>query len=123
METHGEVLVIEDSRELRHLFKIVLKRSHFGVLEAADGPEGLRLAHEHRPKMILCDVRLGQLSGYEVIGALKENSVTAAIPVIMVSGASDDGKAVKLGAYAFLTKPFSMHHLCATIRKALGQAE
>ncbi|HMJ88349.1 MAG TPA: response regulator [Candidatus Acidoferrum sp.] len=120
MHPHPKILVIEDNNELRTLFRAILKRQHLSMVEADDGAEGLVLAHEHKPLMILCDVHLKNSNGYEVLRQLKADPETNAIPVVMVSGAHDDGAALAAGADAFLSKPFTATEFLSLIRETLG---
>src|SRR5258708_27285752 len=82
------VLLIEDVKLLRVAGESVLRKAGYRVLTAADGEEGLSVAHDGRPDVILLDLLLPKLSGEEVLRQLKQNPATAHIPVVVLSGLS-----------------------------------
>lgn len=100
------ILVIEDSRFLQLVIERVLVKAGFRVLKTSDGEDGLRVAGENLPDLILLDMMLPKLGGVNVLRALKENAVTANIPVIVLSGLSQTNEAKLLGegAAAYLEK-------------------
>jgi len=101
------VLIIEDDEFFRELVSKNLSSNGFGVLGAIDGEKGVEKAKESKPDLILLDLLLPNLSGFEVLSALKQNSDTSSIPVIILSNLSskeDIEKGLKLGASDFLIK-------------------
>ncbi|MGI8549467.1 MAG: response regulator [Dehalococcoidia bacterium] len=105
-----KILIADDERSLRLLVHVTLRRDGVQILEAKDGTEALRIARAERPELILLDVQMPGMSGFEVCRMLKEEPETAPITVIMLTSQSQPsarqlGKQV--GANEYLTKPFS----------------
>ena len=101
-----KVLLVEDSKFLRLATERALVRAGYEVSSASDGEEALRVAGEQMPDLILLDMLLPKMSGPDVLGALKKNDLTKAIPVVVMTGMSQKN-AVKLqgdGAFGFLEK-------------------
>jgi CheY-like chemotaxis protein len=101
-----KILLVEDSKFLRLATERAMVRAGYEVTSAGDGEEGLRLAREKLPDLILLDMLLPKLSGPDVLKALKLDPTTAAIPVVVMSGLSQKNAArlEKDGAFAFLEK-------------------
>jgi CheY-like chemotaxis protein len=119
----AKVLVIEDEEILRESILNILKLNGFSAIEAVNGRQGLQLAKEWVPNLILCDIRMPELDGYEVLRALRQDPVTASIPVIFLTAESIQkviDKGQSLGAKGYLSKPFSTAQLLETINKELG---
>ena len=115
----GRVLVLEDERDVAELIRYTLAKEGYGVLLTTNGADALRLAREAPPDVILLDILVPQLNGWEVCRRLKEDPDLAGIPVIMVTGRVDEGDKVlgfELGADDYVTKPFSPRELIARIR-------
>lgn len=114
------VLVIEDNLDIRENTAEMLELEGFDVITAEDGQEGLELAIKHCPAVILCDIMMPKLNGYEVLKQLKENEKTLNIPFIYAS-ASVEKKEVKhamqLGADAYIRKPFDLNELMELVNK------
>jgi len=100
------ILVIDDNVHLQIAFKKILTSSGYRVELAGDGEEGLRLARDIRPDVILLDMMLPKLGGVEVLFALKQNSATKKIPVIALSGLpmTNEAKLRRDGAVSYLQK-------------------
>jgi len=117
-----QILLIDDAPGLRAEVADVLRFEGFGVLEAADGTEGLQQAHEHLPDLILCDVMLPKQDGFAVLQALQGDPDTASIPVFLISARTEDSLiqlGLMLGAKRFITKPFSLTRLLEAIHTQL----
>lgn len=80
---HEQILIIDDDEVLRYLLKGALANSGYRLMEANGGKEGIRLAHESRPKVIILDLAMPDLSGFEVLDMLKRDPETKEIPVII----------------------------------------
>jgi len=124
----GRVLVVEDEPDVAELLRYNLQKEGWAVLTVANGAEALRRAREARPDVILLDIMVPQLNGWEVCRRLKQDAETRAIPVIMVTGRVEEGDKVlgfELGADDYVTKPFSPRELIARIRAVVrrGKAE
>lgn len=101
------ILLIEDDRFLRKAAEAALRRQGFTVLTAADGEEGLRLARAEMPDLVLLDLIMPGLQGFEVLKLLKEGAATSAIPVMVLSNLGQDSdvkNAMEAGAVDYLIK-------------------
>jgi DNA-binding response OmpR family regulator len=117
----GTVLVVEDDRALRGLVAEVLADEGYDVLQAEHGRQGLRLAQEHEPSLILADQMLPGLSGLELLERLRACPSTRRIPVVLVSGLVaewDDPR-----PDGVLTKPFDLDVLLAHVERLLRSGE
>jgi DNA-binding response OmpR family regulator len=117
------ILLAEDDRFLRRAAESALKRAGFTVLPAADGEEALRLARAEKPDLVLLDLIMPKLQGFEVLKALKADPTTAMIPVVVLSNLGQDGdvqRALESGAVAYLVKAnLSLEELVVRARAAL----
>jgi len=116
------VLIVDDEPQIRRLLTVTLEANAYRVLATASGQEGVVLAAQHRPAMVILDLGLPDLGGQEVLRRLREWSNT---PVIMLS-VQDDGKgkvaALDAGADDYVTKPFNTDELLARLRVALRRS-
>jgi two-component system cell cycle response regulator DivK len=116
------VLVVEDQEDNRQILRDLLASAGIDMIEAADGPAGLAAAASERPDLILMDIQLPGLDGYEVTRRIKANPALSAIPVIAVTSyalSGDEDKARAAGCDAYVTKPYSPRQLLAKIREYL----
>lgn len=116
-----KILAVDDDDAIRELLTVQLKKNRYEVLTAADGEEALQKAQQ-QPDLILLDVMLPKLDGFEVCRRLKANPRTAAIPIIMLTAKSEEIDKVlglELGADDYIAKPFSMRELMAGIKAVL----
>ena len=119
---HPLVLVVEDDPAVRLLLQRVLEREDYRTCVAADGESALLAVEEHDPDLVLLDVGLPRLDGYEVTRRLRADRRTAALPIILLTGRTDLGDVVgglDAGADDFVSKPFRQPELMARIRSAL----
>lgn len=115
-----KVLVIDDDRDMRLLLTRYLQKHDFEVIEAATGKSALEILDKKEPDVILCDFKLGDMTGNDLLSRIKENY--RHIPVIIITGYGDIKIAVevmKLGAFDYVTKPLFPDEILLTIRKAL----
>ena len=112
------VLIIDDQAESRQSIRESLP-AHYKSIEAANGEEGIRLALEHLPDAITLDVEMPGMDGWKVLSELQKNTITAGIPVVMVTVHPTENKAAVLGANGFVSKPFDPAELSSTIRRSL----
>jgi two-component system cell cycle response regulator DivK len=118
----GRILVIEDHEENRRILRDLLTSGGYEIVEATTGPEGVSMAERERPNLILMDIQLPGMDGYEVTRRIKADPAFRAIPVIAVTSyalSGDEDKARAAGCDAYVTKPFSPRQLLAKIREHL----
>src|SRR5262249_49723810 len=118
----GRVLVVEDERDVAEVIRYNLAKEGYEVTLAGSWPDGLRLAREATPDLVLLDIMVPQLNGWEVCRRLKQDRDTAGIPVIMVTGRVEEGDKVlglEMGADDYVTKPFSPRELIARVRAVM----
>jgi two-component system cell cycle response regulator DivK len=118
------ILVVEDQEDNRQILRDLLTSADFEVIEAADGEAGLAAAAAHRPDLILMDIQLPILDGYEATRRLKADAALRAIPVIAVTShalSGDADKAHAAGCDAYISKPYSPRQLLAKVREYLSQ--
>ena len=118
------ILLVEDDRFLRKAAETSLTRHGYHVVTACDGEEALRLARSEKPDLILLDLIIPKVQGFEVLRTLKADAEMAAIPVIVLSNLSQDhdrDATLAAGAMAHLVKAnISLEHLVATVDRALA---
>lgn len=113
-----KILTIEDEKVSRTLLMNVLKAQSFQAIGAENGRVGVELANEYQPDLILCDIMMPEMNGYEVLKALQENPKTATIPFIFLTGKTqrdDVRRGMQLGADDYLMKPFDLDELLGAI--------
>jgi len=118
-QRRGRVLVVEDEPDVAELIRYNLVKEGWEVITAGSGADALKRVRDARPDVVLLDIMVPQLNGWEVCRRLKEDPDTRAIPVIMVTGRVEEGNKVlgfELGADDYVTKPFSPRELIARIR-------
>ncbi|HXK42048.1 MAG TPA: response regulator [Anaerolineae bacterium] len=124
----GTVLVVDDDRDTLTLLRTALRRQGLQVRTVTRGERALRMAQEQPPSLILLDLKLPGMDGYEVLQQLKRHPATANIPVVVMTGFAEPGNgsasAMKaLGATRFVTKPFSMEELGEEISRLVEGAD
>ena len=115
------VLVIEDDRTQRQLLSRVLETAGYRAIGVADGETGLRAVVEHQPDLVLLDLNLPRIDGFEVCRSLRADPLSATLPVIIITGhtsTEDMVAALDAGADDFITKPFQQVELLARMRSA-----
>lgn len=120
-----KVLLIEDDMVLRENTAELLELSNFEVITASDGKVGLKNAKTYIPDIIVCDIMMPELDGYQVLDHLSKNSKTKSIPFIFLSAKtehSDVRKGMNLGADDYITKPFTEDELVCAIKSRLAKA-
>jgi CRP/FNR family cyclic AMP-dependent transcriptional regulator len=120
------ILLIEDNAEIRENMTEILEISKYKVLTAADGKEGVALAAEHKPDIIVCDIMMPVLDGYGVIHILQKNEDTRNIPFIFLTAKAERAeirKGMELGADDYITKPFTGVELLNAVESRLKKID
>ena len=120
------VLVVDDDRPLRTLCRASLEDAGFRVVEAADGEQALASVHDEHPDLILLDIMMPGISGWEVTSTLLADRSTDQIPIIFMtarSELSDRVRAFGLGAQDYVTKPFDPRGLAETVARTLEEID
>ena len=121
----GRVLVVDDDAAVRLICSANLMAEGLQVLEAEDGLDALEQARRERPDLVLTDVKMPGLDGFQLAERLRRHEQTRRIPVIFLSGELGSGNAERaraLGAQAYLTKPFDPRRLAALVARELAAA-
>ena len=116
------VLIVEDNEKNRKLVRDTLQFKGFRTIEAETGEDGVRLAREQQPALILMDIQLPGIDGITALGQLRADPATAAIPVMAVTAsvmAQDRQKIVNAGFDAFQGKPISVREFLSTVQRLL----
>ena len=119
------VLVVEDSPVIQRLIDVCLRPSGFETIQCTDGPSGLAAAGEYSPDLVILDVGLPGMDGWEVLQAIREQSETSHFVVLVLTAHAQEETrqmADESGANAFLTKPFRPTELREMVARLVGQA-
>ncbi len=118
----GKILIVEDNPKNSKLMVDLLTVHGHETMVAEDGPVGLEMAEAEQPDLILMDVQLPGMDGYEVTKRLKAMESTKSIPIIIVTSFAMKGeerRAEEVGASAYIAKPIDIHHVIATVARFL----
>ncbi len=116
------VLVIDDDGSVRIALRLLLEGLGCSVVEAGNGRDGLDAAHRDRPNLILCDLDMPVMDGFETLRQIRRDPALCQVPVIVVSGLitrKSEEQVTSLGANAILRKPFSFDLLASLVRRLL----
>jgi two-component system cell cycle response regulator DivK len=116
------ILVVEDQEDNRRILHDLFTSHGYEIIEATNGLEGVSAAEMYRPSLILMDIQLPGIDGYEATRRIKKNPDLQKIPIIVVTSyalSGDDKKAFESGCNAYVTKPFSPRELLAKVREFL----
>ena len=116
------ILVVEDQEDNRRILRDLLGNAGFELIEAESGEDALAAVMARRPDLILMDIQLPQMDGYEATRRIKSNPEMKEVPIIAVTSyalAGDDAKALAAGCIAYVTKPFSPRALLAKVQEYL----
>lgn len=122
------ILIVDDEPDLVAVLRLGLQMEGFEVLEAADGEEGLRKAQQEKPDLLVLDLMLPRMDGYQVCRSLKFDARYKSLPIFILSarpGERDKRLALEMGADLFISKPYELKDLVTRIRQRLkldGQA-
>lgn len=116
------ILVVEDTEDNRQIIRDLLTSAGYEMIEAVNGEEGVAMAAQHRPDLILMDIQLPVLDGYEATRRIKAQPELKHIPVIAVTSyalSGDEAKTREAGCDGYVAKPFSPRQLLAKVREFL----
>ena len=116
------ILVVEDQEDNRRILRDLLASAGFDTVEAVTGEEGVRLAGEHVPDLILMDIQFPDIDGYEATRRIKSDPALSGIPIIAVTSyalSGDEEKAMEAGCDGYVAKPFSPRALLQKVRDQL----
>jgi two-component system, cell cycle response regulator DivK len=119
------ILVIEDTEDNRRIIGDLLTSVGYEVIEAVDGEEGVAMAESHRPDLILMDIQLPEMDGYEATRRIRAIPQLAEVPIIAVTSyalSGDEAKARAAGCDGYIAKPFSPRELLAKVREFLPES-
>ena len=117
-------LIVEDNEKNMKLVRDVLQVKGYATIEAGTAEDGIRLASERKPDLVLMDIQLPGMNGIEALGVLRADPATARIPVIAVTASvmQQDRKLItEAGFDAYIGKPINLKEFLATVRKWLGE--
>ena len=120
----GKILVIDDETDVLEVLRLVLSRSGYDVEASSSGMEGLARAQAGRPDLVLLDIMMQRMDGWEVLRALKSDADTRDIPVVILSARvepKDKIRGLQEGAVDYVTKPFAVREILEKIALILGQ--
>ncbi len=118
-----KILIVDDDPRMIHLLRIMLNMADFQVLTAESGQEGLNLARQELPDVIILDARMPHIDGFTVCETLCHEPATSHIPIVMLSAYAYIKEGLEAGASAYLMKPVPRNLLIDTIRDALRYAQ
>ena len=118
-----KILVVEDTEDNRQILRDLLSMAGYDMIEAHDGAEGVAKASEHKPDLILMDIQMPVMDGYEATRRIKADPALKAIPVIAVTAYTspeDEEKARTAGCDDYVAQPFSPRQMLAKVREIIG---
>jgi DNA-binding response OmpR family regulator len=124
--TPCKILAVDDENDVLLIVKTTLESEGYDVVSASDGETALEIAMEQKPDVIMLDIMMPGMDGFEVLEHLKENDETAEIPVIMLTGVEDKSKiqkAILSGIQYYIIKPFDVKEVVEKLRVVLRDQE
>jgi len=118
-----KILVVEDTEDNRQILRDLLGMAGYEMVEAQDGAQGVAMAAEHRPDLILMDIQMPVMDGYEATRRIKADPALVSIPVIAVTSyalSGDEAKTRAAGCDDYIAKPYSPRQMLAKVREILG---
>jgi chemosensory pili system protein ChpA (sensor histidine kinase/response regulator) len=117
-------LVVDDSITMRRVTQRLLERNAFRVVTAKDGLEAIGVLQDHRPDIILLDIEMPRMDGYEFAKHVRNNPDTADVPIVMITSRVSDkhkARAIEVGVNDYLGKPYQERQLLEAVRHQLGK--
>ncbi len=119
-----KILVVDDEPTIVRLMEFILARQGHEMIVAVNGEEALEKIKTHQPDLVLLDIMMPRIDGYEVAQKLRADPQTAALPIIMLSAKAQDEdirRGVEVGVDEYITKPFTPDHLVHVVSQYLGR--
>jgi DNA-binding response OmpR family regulator len=119
-----KILIAEDERDIRELITYTLQFAGYEVVSAGDGEEAVQLTLQEKPDLVLLDVRMPRMNGYEACKAIKADEKTKGIPVVFLSAKGQEAEiqaGMQAGAVEYMVKPFSPDQLTARVQVVLAK--
>jgi two-component system alkaline phosphatase synthesis response regulator PhoP len=120
-----KILIAEDEPHLREVLRFQLENAGYDVIEASDGEQAVEQAHQHQPDLLLLDVMMPHLDGYELTRALRSDPRYATIPIVMLTSKDariDQLRGLDAGADAYMTKPADAREIVRQVEALLARA-
>jgi two-component system cell cycle response regulator DivK len=117
------ILIVEDTEDNRQILRDLLTAAGYELIEAVDGAAGVAMAAKHKPDLVLMDIQLPLVDGYEATRRIKADPALSHIPIVAVTSyalSGDEEKARAAGCDGYIAKPFSPRQLLAKVRELLG---
>lgn len=121
-----KILVIDDNPDLRDMLTGLLSVKGYTVLTARDGEVGVATAAEEHPDLVICDIAMPNMDGFQVLEKLRDGSETSEIPLLFLTASmtrSEEERVLQANANGFLTKPYNSRDLFEMVEKLLGEVE
>ena len=125
MSEEKTILAVDDESDVLLIIKTALMSEGYRVVTATNGPDALASAEDDNPDLVILDMMMPEMSGFEVLKAMRDKPSTRAIPVIMLTGVAHKEKireALDLGIDYYIVKPFEFHDLIAKVKIAIEDA-
>jgi DNA-binding response OmpR family regulator len=122
----AKILIADDERDIRELIGFTLRFASHEVITAKDGEEALRMAEQEKPDLVLLDVRMPKMTGYETCRQLKMDPELKNIPVVFISAKGQESEiqaGLNAGAVEYVLKPFAPNDLAARVNEILARAD
>jgi two-component system cell cycle response regulator DivK len=119
------ILIVEDNEKNMKLARDILRAKGYATLEAVNGLDGVKLAHEHVPDLVLMDIQLPDINGIEAFGRIRGHAGTAKVPVVAFTAsvtANDRSRITDAGFDGFLGKPINLKDFVDTVQRTVGPA-
>ena len=117
-----QILVVDDTRVIQHVVRHILQKADYFVTVASDGDEALEILEDEPHDLVITDVSMPNMSGIELIAAMRANETLASIPVVMMTGTGDEADVIEAQSVkpdGFLTKPVGSQNLLAEVERLL----
>jgi CheY-like chemotaxis protein len=117
------ILIVDDESALRTNLRDMLEFEGFNILEAENGAQGVTLARQHRPDLVICDIAMPEIDGFELMAQLQDSVLTALIPVLLLTAQAEKTAiehGLAAGAAGYIVKPFSFRDVLEEVRSHVG---